>query len=210
MANAFVFVEGFGLVSVVGVVGAGMQVMDTYDNAKSADEKAEGYGNAAGGLAGGLAGAAAGAALGSFIPIVGTLIGGIIGGALGAWGGGELGATVGKAAFGSKAPVNPVPLMMRDAVPTGGLKMGDVARSLAQQQASAATPMMLKLAEPSKKVPGKVEQNLSFAPQLSVTVQGDVKDPRQLSQELTPHMQRLLEDYGQQVARRNLYDAPHV
>jgi phage tail tape-measure protein len=176
----------------------------------SQDEKAEGYGNAAGGLAGGLAGAAAGAALGSFIPIVGTLIGGIIGDALGTWGGGELGGAVGKAAFGSKAPINPVPLMMRDALPTGGLKMGDVARSMAQQQASAATPMMLKLAEPTKQAPGKVEQRLSFAPNLQVTVQGDVKDPRQLSQELMPHIQRLLEEYGQQVARRSLYDAPHV
>jgi phage tail tape-measure protein len=141
---------------------------------------------------------------------LGTVIGGIIGGALGAWGGGELGGTAGKAAFGSKAPINPVPLMLRDAVPTGGLKLGDVARSLAQQQTQASKPMMLKLAEPTKQGHGKVEQNLSFAPNLNVVVQGDVKDPQQLSQELMPHMQRLLEDYGQQVARRNLYDAPHL
>lgn len=59
-------------------------------------------------------------------------------------------------------------------------------------------------------VPSKAEQNLSFAPDLQVTVQGDVKGPRQLSQELMPHMHRLLKDYGQQATRRNLYDAPHV
>jgi hypothetical protein len=62
---------------------------------------------------------------------------------------------------------------------------------LAQQQAQAAKSMMLKLAEPTKQGCGKVEQNLSFAPNLNVVVQGDVKHPQQLSQELIPHRQRL-------------------
>lgn len=140
-------------------------------DADSRDEKAEGYGNAAGSLA------AAGAALGSFIPILGTVIGGIIGGALGAWGGGELGGTAGKAAFGSKAPINPVPLMLRDAVPTGGLKLGDVARSLAQQQTQASKPMMLKLAEPTKQGHGQGRAKPQFCAELECCCSRGCKRP---------------------------------
>ncbi|ERO61160.1 hypothetical protein P308_10515 [Pseudomonas piscis] len=81
------------------VLGAGLQVADTYLNAKTKDEKAEGYGRAAGGLAGAMlgtkAGMAAGAAIGSIVPGLGTAIGagvgGLVGGALGYWGGDALG-----------------------------------------------------------------------------------------------------------------------
>ncbi|MGP5481257.1 hypothetical protein, partial [Pseudomonas helleri] len=46
------------------VFEAGIKALDTYSTAKTAQEKAEGYGGAAGGLAGSVAGAAAGAAIG--------------------------------------------------------------------------------------------------------------------------------------------------
>ncbi|WP_236527277.1 phage tail tape measure protein, partial [Pseudomonas syringae] len=55
---------------------AGMLALDTYQNAETQDEKAEGYGGAAGGLAGALAGGAAGAAVGSIVAGIGTAIGG--------------------------------------------------------------------------------------------------------------------------------------
>ncbi|PXX51577.1 phage tail tape measure protein, partial [Pseudomonas sp. LAMO17WK12:I9] len=58
------------------VLDAGMTLVDTALNAKTQDEKAEGYGTAAGGLAGALAGGAVGAAIGSVVPIIGTAIGG--------------------------------------------------------------------------------------------------------------------------------------
>lgn len=70
------------------VLGAGLQVADTYLNAKTKDEKAEGYGRAAGGLAGAMlgtkAGMAAGAAIGSIVPGLGTAIGAGVGGLVGA------------------------------------------------------------------------------------------------------------------------------
>jgi len=43
-----------------------------------------------------------------------------------------------------------------------------------------------------------------------VTVQGDVKDPRQLAQEMMPHMRQLFEEFSREQARRNLFDAPHI
>lgn len=92
---------------------------DVYDNAKTKDEKAEGYGEAGGGFAGTLAGAAAGAAIGSVVPIIGTAIGAMIGGALGSMGGKALGGAVGKSIFGgpeavasTSAPVTP--LLMKE------------------------------------------------------------------------------------------------
>ena len=48
-----------------------LRAADTYQNAETKDEKAEGYGAAAGNMAGALAGAAAGAAIGSVVPILG-------------------------------------------------------------------------------------------------------------------------------------------
>ncbi|RMR35361.1 Tail tape measure protein, partial [Pseudomonas syringae pv. coriandricola] len=70
---------------------AGMLALDTYQNAETQDEKAEGYGGAAGGLAGALAGGAAGAAIGSIVPVVGTAIGGLVGAFLGGMGGQDVG-----------------------------------------------------------------------------------------------------------------------
>ena len=39
---------------------------------------------------------------------------------------------------------------------------------------------------------------------MPVTVQGDVKDPRQLAQEMMPYMRQLFEDFSREQARRNL------
>ena len=41
-------------------------------------------------------------------------------------------------------------------------------------------------------------------------MKGDVKDPAALARELQPHLQRQMEQIGQQMSSRNLYDAPHV
>ena len=52
---------------------SGAMALETFQNAKSKDEKAEGYGAAAGNLAGTMAGAAAGAAIGSVVPITASI-----------------------------------------------------------------------------------------------------------------------------------------
>ena len=116
--------RGFGVGSavkgaaVVAVVDAGFKAYDTYQNAETRDEKAEGYGAAAGGLAGTLSGAAAGAALGTMLlPVIGTAIGGLVGGVLGNMGGDVLGGYLGKSAFGTpdalkRMPSTTGPLML--------------------------------------------------------------------------------------------------
>lgn len=130
--------------AVLALIDAGFKVKDTYDNAETQDEKAEGYGAAAGGLAGTLAGAAAGAAIGSAVPVIGTIVGGLIGGYLGSLGGDALGGAVGKAMFGSdeSAKVMPVagPLMMKDAGKDIQPVLGDIAKSFAP---SRTGPLML-------------------------------------------------------------------
>lgn len=75
-------------------------MLDTALNARTRDEKAEGYGGVAGGMAGAWAGGIAGAAIGSVVPVIGTAVGGAIGMALGGLGGESLGGWLGKTWFG--------------------------------------------------------------------------------------------------------------
>lgn len=51
---------------------------------------------------------------------------------------------------------------------------------------------------------------LSFSPTLQITVKGDVKDPRQLANELMPHLKTLFEQFQQQAQRAAWYDGAHV
>lgn len=65
--------------------------------------------------------------------------------------------------------------------------------------------------EPVLKVePPKIDQKIDINAPLQITVKGDVKDPAALARELQPHLQRQMEQIGQQMSSRNLYDAPHV
>ncbi len=84
------------------IMDAGAAALDVALNAKSQDEKAEGYGGAAGSLAGTLAGAAAGAAIGSVVPVIGTAVGGAVGAVLGGMGGESFGGWLGKRWFGDE------------------------------------------------------------------------------------------------------------
>ncbi|OZY62486.1 phage tail tape measure protein [Pseudomonas fragi] len=215
-----------GFASKVGKVGkmipgaslfeGGMRALDTLQNADTQEAKAEGYGAAAGNVAGALAGAAAGAAIGSVVPVLGTAIGGVIGGILGSMGGESIGAKLGKSWFGSDDE-KPVSLLAQPAgrqsvIPglPGAVRMGDVARSLA-----IATPQgplaIAPTVKPVLKVePPKIDQKIDVNAALSITVQGDAKDPAALARELQPHLQRQIEQINQQMSNRNLYDEPHL
>ncbi|MFS1288535.1 phage tail tape measure protein [Pseudomonas piscis] len=216
------------------VLGAGFQVADTYLNAKTKDEKAEGYGRAAGGLAGAMlgtkAGMAAGAAIGSIVPGLGTAIGagvgGLVGGALGYWGGDALGGRLGKSMFGGDDSLKSMPaagpLMMRDAGKNIPPVMDDIANSFKSGQTPPLMGQVVRsmppapgtsstLAEPFKApLAPAIEQQFSFAPAISVTVQGDVKDPAQLARELEPYLRWQFDEYSRQASARQLSDAPHV
>ena len=182
------------------VFDAGLKVLDTYTTAKTAEEKAEGYGGAAGGLAGSVAGAAAGAAIGSVVPILGTAIGGMIGAFLGGMGGESLGSLLGQSTLAKS-------LFGGDSAP------GDVVRSMKAGTTQAPSPLLLK---PQDK-PTAIEQAITFAPHMPITIQGDVKDPDELMRKLQPMMQGQFKDFARQMeddARRandrKLYDSPHV
>lgn len=241
-----------GTVGKVGKVGkvipggslleAGSMAVDTYMNADTKDEKAEGYGAAAGSLAGTMAGAAAGAAIGSVVPIIGTAIGGMVGAYLGSMGGTALGGTVGKSWFGGEeeqpaAPVAPLLMAPRPGpvVPSlatmersfqgsnepGALLMatnsappspalGDVARALATPAPVKPAAVVIQPKEPEKPAPTKVDQQFQYSLSMPVTVQGDVKDPQRLAQDLMPYMQRMMADAAKQNASNQLFDEPHL
>jgi phage tail tape-measure protein len=250
-----------GVVQAVGKVGkaakmipggslmeAGAMAFETYETAKTTDEKAEGYGAAAGNLAGTLAGAAAGAAIGSVVPIIGTAIGGLIGAYLGSQGGAALGGSLGKSLFGGEektpaAPVTPlwmgprpgpaVPsmailtrplngapdpgnkangsgaLLLAPALAPQGPVLGDVARAMAVQAPTKSAAVAIQPKESVKSEPTRTDQAFHYSLSMPVSVQGDVKDPQRLAQELMPHMQRMMVDAAKQNATK-LYDEPHV
>ncbi|WP_095189970.1 phage tail tape measure protein [Pseudomonas sp. Irchel 3E19] len=196
---------------------SGAMAFETFQNAKTKDEKAEGYGAAAGNLAGTMAGAAAGAAIGSVVPIIGTAIGGLIGAYLGSQGGAALGGSLGKSLFGgedekpeqtAKAPVPVTPLMMASAAQQGPV-LGDVARSMAVTAPLKSAALAIQPKEPAKAEPTKVDQQFQYSLSMPVTVQGDVKDPQTLAQDLMPHMQRMMADAARSNAAK-LYDEPHI
>ena len=181
---------------------AGIKAFDTYTTAKTAEEKAEGYGGAAGGLAGTMAGAAAGAAIGSVVPIIGTAMGGLVGAFLGGMGGDAVGGMFGKSSFAKS-------LFGSDAEP------GDVVRSMSAQSGRTQAPSPLMLKPESK--PAVVDQKITFAPHMPITIEGDVKDPDELMRKLQPMMQgqfqdfaRRMEDDARRANDRKLYDAPHI
>lgn len=187
-------------------VEAGMKAYDTFENAETQDEKAEGYGGAAGGLGGALAGGAAGAAIGSVVPVIGTVIGGAIGALIGGIGGDKIGSWMGKKIFGSDDAESEQAEKEKPAAPVPG----DVVRSLAAATpAPTSMPAIAKASEPAKQVP-KVDQQFAFSPSLQVTVQGDVKDPAQVAREVEPYMRRMFDEYSRQAAARQLSDEPHV
>jgi len=196
---------------------SGAMALETFQNAKTKDEKAEGYGSAAGNLAGTMAGAAAGAAIGSVVPIIGTAIGGMIGAYLGSQGGAALGGSLGKSLFGgedekpeqtAKAPVPTTPLMMASAAQQRPV-LGDVARSMAVTAPLKSAALAIQPKEAEKPVPAKVDQQFQYSLSMPVTVQGDVKDPQTLAQDLMPHMQRMMADAAKSNAAK-LYDEPHL
>lgn len=184
------------------VFEAGIKAFDTYTTAKTAQEKAEGYGGAAGGLAGSVAGAAAGAAIGSVVPIIGTAVGGLVGAFLGGMGGDAVGGMFGRSSFAKS-------LFGNDAEP------GDVVRSMNVKTGSPQTPSPLVLKTETK--PASIDQKFTFAPHMPITIEGDVKDPDELMRKLQPMMQGQLNDFARQMednARRandrKLYDSPHI
>ena len=184
------------------VFEAGIKAFDTYTTAKTAQEKAEGYGGAVGGLAGSVTGAAAGAAIGSVVPIIGTAVGGLVGAFLGGMGGDTVGGMLGKTSFAKS-------LFGNDAEP------GDVVRSMSAKAGSSQAPSPLMLKSEAK--PAPIDQTFTFAPHMPITIEGDVKDPDELMRKLQPMMQghlndfvRQMEDNARRANDRKLYDAPHI
>ncbi|EGH42757.1 phage tail tape measure protein [Pseudomonas syringae] len=106
-----------------------------------------------------------------------------------------------------------VPLMARGPAPALapiGPLMGDVGRAMTEKPAvSPAAPIVIKPEAPKMPTP-KYEQQVSINAPITLTVQGDVKDPQQLMRDLEPMIQRAMRDSAQQSQRSNLFDAPHV
>ncbi|MBU9576603.1 phage tail tape measure protein [Burkholderia multivorans] len=179
---------------------AAYQVYDTSKNATTRQEKAQGYGGAAGTLAGGLAGAKLGASVGALGGPIGIAIGSLLGGAIGSFAGDKLGGWLGKSLV---APTTPQP------APTLAATQHSAAASPPTAATNPPAPTVRPATTPAVKAP-PVPQQLSFSPTLQITVKGDVKDPRQLANELMPHLKTLFEQFQQKAQRAAWYDGAHV
>lgn len=162
-----------------GALALGSTAYQIYDTAQHATTSAE-KGAGYGDAVGGLAGGLAGAKLGALV--------GAWGGPLGIAIGGVLGSVVGTLG--------------------GGQLGGWLGKSL-----FGSEPPLPEAAHPAISVPDKpsaeVNQQLQFSPTVQVTVQGEMKDPKQLANDLMPHLHSLFEQFRQQQQRTAWYDTAH-
>ncbi|MDR6926893.1 phage tail tape measure protein [Pseudomonas sp. BE134] len=100
-------------------------------------------------------------------------------------------------------------LLMATAAAPSNPALGDVARALATP-APVKPAMVIQPKGPEKPAPTKVDQQFQYSLSMPVTVQGDVKDPQRLAQDLMPHMQRMMADAAKQNASNRLFDEPHL
>ena len=203
---------------------AGMKALETFQNAETQDEKAEGYGAAAGNLGGTLVGGTVGAALGTVlipIPGVGTAIGAMVGSTLGGMVGEDVGGQLGKFLFGSKdkakaegtapaagaASPGPAPVV-GSSVGTANQHGQAVPTPVTTAQANAA------LTQPAVEAQGSaattpVSQYFTISPSIPINVQGTIADPADLVRQLAPEIQRLFAELAAQANRANqMWDTP--
>ncbi|MNI53695.1 hypothetical protein D3C73_1085450 [compost metagenome] len=76
--------------------------------------------------------------------------------------------------------------------------------------ADAAAALLAKPPAAEKAEGVKVDSNVQIHAPLTVTVQGDAKDPAQLAEQLRPFWEQQQRAIAQQLESRKLYDAPHV
>ncbi|MCG9063585.1 phage tail tape measure protein [Laribacter hongkongensis] len=239
------FAKVGGALAAVGT--AGYLAYDTFKNAKTADQKAEGYGGAGGALAGGLAGAKVGALAGAMLGPIGAALGGLIGGGIGAFGGERLGGLLGKRLFaggGADKPssgggpgigaalaaggvviggamlarrrgmggigVAALPALAAPAAAgalagRGGSFAGDLATEVTKKLIEKGAENYAKKKEEAAKAPP--QQTFTFNPTIQVTVKGDVKDPKQVANEIAPHLKTIFDNWQAQARRSAMFDA---
>ncbi|CAJ0859517.1 phage tail tape measure protein [Ralstonia flatus] len=189
-----------GVAGVLALVGtAGIASAEAAESPGSKADKAKAIAGIGAGLAGELAGGAAGRAIGAVAGTaiagpIGTVVGGLLGGMLGSYLGGKASTALADRALSDKKPVAAAPASA-PVLPAGA------AEALGTVSAVANAP---------RPPPLQVDQRFEFAPKIDLTVNGDVKDPRQLAAELMPHLRRQFDEYAAQQRRAAMSDGSHV
>ncbi|WP_413708281.1 phage tail tape measure protein [Ralstonia sp. Ralssp110] len=186
-----------GVLALVGT--AGMASAQAAEGPGSKADKAKAIAGIGAGLAGELAGGAAGRAIGAIAGTaiagpIGTVVGGLLGGMLGSYLGGTAGSAAAGLALGSTKPKTAMEAG-KPVLPAGAVEALGTASALAK-------------APPAP--PPQIDQRFEFAPRIALTVHGDVKDPRQLAEELMPHLRRQFDEYAAQQRRAAMSDRPHL
>lgn len=86
-----------------------------------------------------------------------------------------------------------------DAAREGALQAAVSAASARSAQAPSRPPGAAAVAQPAQ---------INFKPSISVTVQGDVREPRRIAEELMPYLRQLFDQFQGQQQRSSLFDAP--
>lgn len=217
-------------------LGSGYLLYDALTGDKPDGEKSADVGGALGNIGGSLAGAAAGAALGSVVPIIGTAIGGLLGGALGGLGGDALGRFTGQQFAGGSGAGSgsggggrmgyrrPGGGRRGPAADQQGANWGerldqanewyDRGSTAVENAGSIMDALGISVGDSDKDASAAADEKpqgaVTFSPTVNVTVQGDVKDPRQLAGELMPHLRTLFDQFQAQTARGSMYDPAHA
>lgn len=78
------------------------------------------------------------------------------------------------------------------------------------EQAAAAKAMTASPAGDGAVGKQPVSQQNTFSPTIQVTVNGDAKDPRQIANEIMPHLRRLFEQEQSRMASGSMFDPAHA
>lgn len=151
----------------------------------------------------------------------------ILRGGLMAAGGAKIGGALNLAGAGGAAASGGLAVAAKAAFPllgalTGGYAIGTGISSLIDKGLSKMTgenttlggwiydKMHPEQAAAAKAMTAPSAQNNTFSPSIQVTVNGDVKDPRQVANEILPHLKRLFEQEQSRSMNGSMFDPAHA
>lgn len=203
----------------LGGVGGAMTAIDTFENAETGQEKAEGYGEAAGTVIGSV--------LGGFLGPLGSIAGGYIGGLAGKYVGGKINEYWGDdkekaesagqpAAQATETAPKPLGSAVKETAPAPAvsvaqppavLEPGAVVREM-NNTTTAAVSLPETVASTSSTVTNNRSQQFMVTPNISINVQGVVTDPAAFARVLEPEMNKMFKGLAAGVQRDGeLYDS---
>ncbi|MCG9123575.1 phage tail tape measure protein [Laribacter hongkongensis] len=120
-------------------------------------------------------------------------------------GGAMLARRRGMGGIGAALPALAAPAAAGALAGRGGSFAGDLATEVTKKLIEKGAENYAKKKEEAAKAPP--QQTFTFNPTIQVTVKGDVKDPKQVANEIAPHLKTIFDNWQAQARRSAMFDA---